>query len=198
MRRSLKRAPRLLHVDTPVKTPRPLLVLDLDETLISAEDEVRGIPGEVAFAEHHVVPRPGLASFLSEVRAKFDVAIWTASTAEYAEPIVRHFIGEPLVFLWDRTRCTLHSDINTREWVYIKDIKKLVRAGYAKERILIVDDTPAKIARSYGNYVRIAPFEGDLADEDLKFLAPYLVSIAGTENMRTLDKRGWRNRALRS
>lgn len=178
--------------------PRPLLVLDLDETLVSAEEELRGIPGEVAFAEHYVVPRPGLASFLRDVRAKFDVGIWTASTAEYAEPIVHHFVGDPLVFLWDRARCTLHSDINTREWVYLKDIKKLVRAGYAKERILIVDDTPAKIARSYGNYVHIAPFEGDLADEGLKFLASYLVSIAATTNMRTLDKRGWRSRALGS
>lgn len=177
---------------------RPLLVLDLDETLVSAEDEARGIPGEVAFAEHHVVARPGLADFLRKVRGEYDVAIWTASTAEYAEPIVRHFIGEPLVFLWDRRRCTLHSDVNTRDWVYLKDIKKIVRAGYAKERTLIVDDTPAKIARSYGNYVRIAPFEGDLADNDLKFLGAYLVSIAGTANMRSLDKRGWRSRAFRS
>ncbi|MFK8001768.1 MAG: HAD family hydrolase [Polyangiales bacterium] len=179
------------------ETKRPLLVLDLDETLVSADDEARGIPGEVAFAEHHVVPRPGLAHFLRDVRASYDIAIWTASTAEYAAPIVRHFVNVPLVFLWARARCTLHSDINTRDWVYLKDIKKLVRTGYAKERILIVDDTPAKIARSYGNYVRIAPFEGDLADEDLKFLAPYLLSIAATENMRSLDKRGWRNRAIK-
>lgn len=179
-------------IDTPNEA-RPLLVLDLDETLVSAEDDARGIPGEVAFAEHYVVARPGLDGFLREVRAAYDVAIWTASTADYAEPIVRHFIQEPLAFLWDRARCTLHSDIHTRDWVYLKDIKKLVRAGYSKERILIVDDTPAKIARSYGNYVRIAPFEGDLADEELKLLAPYLVSIAATKNMRSLDKRGWRN-----
>lgn len=173
---------------------RPLLVLDLDETLISADLERRGLDGEVAFDEYFVTPRPGLEAFIARVRECWRVGVWTASTGAYAAPILEHFVGEPLEFLWDRKRCTLRSDLDLREWVYLKDIKKLIRAGYAKERILYVDDTPAKVARSYGNYVHIRPFKGDPNDVELDHLAPYLESLANERNFRTIEKRGWRRR----
>ena len=77
----------------------------------------------------------------------------------------------------------------------LKDIRKLTKRGqFRKERILFVDDTPAKLARSYGNLIFIRPFEGDPHDRELELLECYLRSIGDVPNVRALEKRGWRDR----
>ena len=58
----------------------------------------------------------------------------------------------------------------------------------------MVDDTQKKLRRNYGNLVRVSPFEGDQRDEELLDLMTYLERIKGAENIRSIEKRGWRNR----
>ena len=55
----------------------------------------------------------------------------------------------------------------------------------------MVDDSPEKLERNYGNHVWIRPFEGDPSDGELPRLGRYLEAIRGSENYRALEKRSW-------
>jgi hypothetical protein len=70
-------------------------------------------------------------------------------------------------------------------------LKKLKRLGYSLERVLIVDDSPEKIERHYGNHVPIEPYYGDLGDRVLDRLGEYLERFAQAPNVRTVEKRNW-------
>ena len=68
--------------------------------------------------------------------------------------------------------------------------KKLVEAQNFD--ILIVDDTPEKSRNNYGNAIYIKEFSGDTTDEELKHLHDYLLTLKKVDNVRTIEKRGWR------
>lgn len=78
------------------------------------------------------------------------------------------------------------------EWV--KNLQKLKRRGYRLEQIIMLDDTPKKLRRNYGNLVRINMFEGDMQDRELKHVMLYLQELKLAENIRKIEKRGWRLR----
>lgn len=88
----------------------------------------------------------------------------------------------------------MRYDPETRDRYFVKDLKKVRARGYALEHVLVVDDTPQKHQRNYGNLVAVRPFEGDPADDELVHLGPYLETLAGVDNVRTIEKRGWRRR----
>lgn len=58
--------------------------------------------------------------------------------------------------------------------------------------MLVVDDSPEKHLKNYGNLVRVLPFEGDAADKELELLSEYLVTLATCTNVRKVEKRAWR------
>jgi RNA polymerase II subunit A small phosphatase-like protein len=58
--------------------------------------------------------------------------------------------------------------------------------------VLIVDDTPEKCVRNYGNAIHPRPFEGAEDDDELDRLARYLVLLKDEPDMRTIEKRRWR------
>ena len=172
------------------------LVLDLDETLVHANTELPR-PAEFHVGPYGVLRRPGVEAFLEFAISHFEhVGVWTASTLSYAIPVLDQLVDrERLAFVWGRGRCTFHIDHETREGMLLKDIRKLTKRGrYRKERLLFVDDTPAKLARSYGNLITVRPFEGDPHDRELELLERYLLSIGDVPNVRALEKRGWRER----
>jgi len=57
--------------------------------------------------------------------------------------------------------------------------------GIGRESIIAVDDTPQKWERSYGNLVRVKPFEGKETDNELKYLLLYLDKLRYEENIRS-------------
>ena len=73
----------------------------------------------------------------------------------------------------------------------MKDLKKLRKRGYDLRQIIVVDNTPQKLNRSYGNLVRIDDFTGDRSDKELRRLMSYLEELAAAENIRSIEKRGW-------
>ena len=171
-----------------------LLVLDLDETLVFAND--RPLPDREADFQvfgYHVYRRPGLQAFLASAFDAFTVGVWTASSADYAHAVLARTTDvSRLRFVFARERCTMWSDPETRDRFRIKDIRKLRKLGFTKAQILFVDDSPEKLRRSYGNYVRAMPFEGDPTDDELPLLSRYLETLGPVANVRTIEKRGWR------
>ncbi|WP_207893796.1 NIF family HAD-type phosphatase [Tenacibaculum sp. M341] len=63
---------------------------------------------------------------------------------------------------------------------------------------MIVDDSPEKTKNNFGNAIYINPFEGNKSDNELKILSEYLISIKDIENVRAIEKRGWRNKSINS
>jgi len=173
-----------------------LLVLDLDETLIYATEDKLGIPHNATVGNYFVYNRPHVKEFLEFCLNEFAVAIWTSSTENYADDIVKHLLGGPdnLEFCWARNRCTLTFDHDDRLPLYVKNLKKVKRLGFNLEKILVVDDTPQKWAHQYGNLIRVTPFEGDKDDSEMHKLIPFLKYLKGVANVRKVEKRGWQSR----
>ncbi len=173
-----------------------LLILDIDETLLHSSEEPLACPCDFQVFSYYVHKRPHLDRFLTQVMEWFDVAVWSSSGESYAALVVRQVFEAParLKFVWARNRCTHHVDEETHEAYWRKDLKKVKRVGYALERVLVIDDSPEKHARSYGNLVRVTPFAGDPADTELADLLPVLDWLRTVENVRTVEKRDWRLR----
>lgn len=173
---------------------RLLLVLDLDETLIFADEVPLGREEDFQVPPYYVYQRPGLDDFLAEMSLSFKLAVWTSSSPGYAEAICSHVFGarHPLEFVWASDRCTPTRDLERDAWAQSKRLSKLRRLGYALERVLVVDDSPEKHTRNYGNLVQIHPFHGDPEDRELTYLKSYLAKLAAAENVRTIEKRHWR------
>jgi len=191
-----------------------LVVLDLDETLIHAEDGESEIhpdlrPDFYSFG-HAVYKRPGVHEFVTAVLDEFRIAVWTSASKDYASVIVNELFGprkDELVFFWARERCTQRSSVrmfdealNTephllmgwQPYYWTKEIRKLRRRGYDVERIVAVDDTPRKWENSFGNLVRVPEWKAeDPEDNVLGRLLPYLRWLNEQPNVRRVEKRGW-------
>ena len=174
-----------------------LIILDLDETLIHAvEGSVNGNPEDFRVGPYRVYVRPGLQDFLAFCREHFQVAVWTSSTESYAAEIVAQIFGPayPLAFVWARGRCSRVYNSELQSYESVKDLVKVRRRGFDLTRVLVVDDTPAMLARSYGNLVRIRPYLGETSDRELALLQTYLLELKDAANVRVIEKRGWRER----
>ena len=172
---------------------KKLLVLDLDETLIHATDESK-LKHHFIVGPYIVFKRPNLEKFLNFCNEHFEIGIWTSSTENYANGIVQEIIPEhiKIKFLWSRNRCIREWNYETDEINWIKDLKKLKKKGYSLSNIIVVDDSPEKLKRQYGNLVKIEPFFGKNDDTELKKLEIFLKTLIAVENIRTVEKRNWK------
>lgn len=172
---------------------RPLCILDLDETLVYASSANQAY--DFQCGPYGVLIRPGVDDFLGQISELFRLAVWTSSSASYAECIVGDvFRDHTLEFVWSRSRCTRKFDPSLYDEYYIKDLRKVRRQGYALEQVLMVDNTPRKLQRHYGNLIRVTTWEGCKNDKELNHLASYLLDLRNEPNYRTIEKRGWQRR----
>ena len=181
-------------VTNTLKVGRHLLILDIDETLVFAAERPLSHPHDFLVGPYHVYKRPHVDRFLETVAERFDLAVWTSSGEDYAGRVLEHLFTDiaMLKFVWTRQRCTRRFDHETHAEYWLKDLKKVVRLGYPLKRILVIDDSPEKLERQYGNHIRVSPFVGDPADCELDQLIPFLDYTTAIENVRLVEKRGWR------
>lgn len=173
---------------------RPLLILDVDETLIHGTTVPLETACDFRAGEFHIYERPHVKEFLESVAKSYDLACWSSATEDYLQIIMNQIISEKtkLLFCWDRSRCTRRMDFVMQEEFFLKDLRKIKRLGYDLSRVLILEDEPRKVFRNYGNAVYVRPFFGQRDDSELLKLASYLLSIKDIENFRAVDKRAWR------
>ncbi len=172
-----------------------LLILDIDETLVYSAESRLSRAEDFRVGPFWVYKRPHVDEFLRIVADWFDLAVWTSSGSGYAAATITRLIGgcDKLQFLWSAERCTPTLDPETREEIRIKDFKKLKRAGYSLGRVLVIDDSPEKHSRNYGNLIRIRPYEGADSDSELRDLLPFLDWIRTCDDVRKIEKRTWRS-----
>ena len=177
----------------------PLLILDLDETLVYATEIQRESAHDFVVGPYFVYRRPHLKSFLLGVARYYRLAAWSSSSFLYFHSVVDRVLPPTvaLEFRWSRNRCVRHFDHEQQQEIWLKDLRKVKRVGYDLKRILIVDDEPEKLSRNYGNAIYVSPFTGDPGDDELLALLKYLTSIVAEPDFRSIEKRDWRSKAGR-
>lgn len=180
-----------------------LLILDIDETLIHASEVSLGYPADFMAYQYHIYRRPFLDDFIVKVSKNFDLAVWSSASDDYVKFIVSNIFPDPtkLKFVWGRSRATfkrfLNHEQDTRYFThahqeYIKPLSKVKKKGWELSKMLIVDDTPRKCIQNYGNAIYPSPFEGQRDDDELVWLAKYLETLKHVDNVRSIEKRRWR------
>lgn len=181
-----------------IKSPeKPLLILDLDETVIfSQHAQLPDVPVVTRSGGYFVHQRPHLPEFLAQVSQWYTLAIWTAASMDYAQDIAKNaFEGYELAFIWAYERCVLRRNFEIDAWVATKPLVKVKRSlGVSLSQMLILEDDPLKVQGNYGNAVYVEPFQGNPHDDDLLHLPAYLEELSGETNMRHIEKRGWKQR----
>jgi len=188
--------PQNTHTDRPPITPgdallppllpsdigKKCLVLDLDETLvhssfkpISNADFV--IPVEIDDQVHqvYVAKRPGVDQFLKRMGPIFEVVVFTASLAKYADPVLDLLDPERTVkHRLFREACVNHKGN------YVKDLSKL---GRRLQHIIIIDNSPASYMFHPNNAVPIDSWFDDMNDTELLDLIPFLEDLTKVEDV---------------
>ncbi len=91
---------------------RPLLILDIDETLIHGAEQPLERECDLRGGEFYVYLRPYVSEFLMAVSRCYDLACWSSATSDYLEVIVSAIMSNIAVplFVWDRKRCIRRMD----------------------------------------------------------------------------------------
>lgn len=163
------------------------LVLDLDETLVHSTfeqtddaDIVVRVKIEGGNYNVYVKIRPGLSEFLEAVSESYEVVLFTASMAKYADPVLDRIDKKKCIdHRLFREHCVMHNGS------YVKD---LARLGRDLANIVIVDVSP--IQNSPGSYlfhpenaVPIRSYFNDDDDRELEALLPLLQDMSKAEDV---------------
>lgn len=180
--RSLRKRP-LLGEPHPHHRGKKCLVLDLDETLVhSSFTPVPNphfiIPVVIDAVVHHVYvcKRPHCDMFLERVSKHYEVVLFTASLAKYADPLLdqldrRGTIASRLF----REDCVLYQG------KYVKDLALMNRD---LRHTVIVDNSPCSYLFHPENAVGCESFIDDMTDPTLYHMAEFLESIADVDDVR--------------
>jgi len=151
------------------------LLLDLDETLISAEptteyDFKKNKRKAKKFTFHNmddyyiVFERPGLQEFLKYVFEKYNVSVWTAASKEYGLFIIEKILlqNKPERKL-DFIMFSYHCDISEKKGKGLKDLgilwKKFKLDGYNESNTVIIDDNNEVSEINKDRCIHIKPFK---------------------------------------
>lgn len=161
------------------------LILDLDETLISAE-----ITEEFNFKKYKnksqkfkfksmdgfyiIFERPHLQSFLDFVFENFNVSVWTAASKDYALFIINKFIQtkkRKLDYIFFSYHCNVSKKLKngTKDLSILWDLYKI--PGYNAKNTFILDDYDEVYKTQKNNCIIAKPFKFvDKNSEDDTFL----------------------------
>jgi RNA polymerase II subunit A small phosphatase-like protein len=160
---------------------RKLVIFDLDETLVHARSSLLPHAPSFAHPPYFVYQRPFICELLTALRPHYDFAVWSSASRDYVDAVVEKIFATEfeLKFAWAVERCVQRVHTQSNGYVYIKDLRKVQGQGYPVERIVIVDDSPEKIARQPKNHLPIRPFLGQEDDRELLTIAEKLIRRAG-------------------
>lgn len=157
------------------------LVLDLDETLVHSS--FTRVSCEMVLTlqlgnERHKVyvkKRPGVDAFLENVAKWYEVVIFTASTALYANTLLDELDTKGSIqHRLFRDACTKYKE------GYVKD---LARLGRNLEQVIIIDNLPICYALQPENAIPIITWRDDPDDTELLDLLPILVALASVDHI---------------
>lgn len=169
------------------------IILDIDGTLISED--------------HEHIFRPYLKEFLEYLFENFQsVSLWSAAGLEHVNTTSDIILpaGRDWLFLRHSRHCHYRyvsgfGGIYDGKFIVEKRLRNLWKAkryrdmGLTKQQTLIIDNTPRVCRKNYGNAIYVPTFNGEQDDTVLPDLIKYLDTIKDVKNVRTIEKRHWRN-----
>lgn len=165
------------------------LVLDLDETLVHSSfkpvpDADFVVPVEIESIVHqvYVLKRPFVDEFMRRCGEMFEVVVFTASLAKYADPVLDlldiHKVIDHRLF---REACTIHKGVN-----YVKD---LTRLGRPMNGTLIIDNSPHSYMFQPDHAFPCSSWFDERSDRELLDMLPYLELIAQADDVVDILRR---------
>ncbi|KAL2709195.1 Nuclear envelope morphology protein 1 [Kluyveromyces marxianus] len=197
-----------------LSSSRKLLILDLDETLIHSMSSSRSSSGansstslgdknpgattpivhyvEVRFPQtnitslYNVAKRPYCDMFLQHTSQWYDIAIFTASMKEYADPVIdwlEQTCSIDIKYRWYRDHCTLRPGVG-----YVKDIGTVVNQIETRElsQMIIIDNSPISYAMHLDNAIQVHGWINDPSDCELLHLLPLLKAMRHVTDSRCI------------
>lgn len=130
----------------PADRGKPLVVLDLDETLVYARQGPINV-------------RPGVKELLSALDGRAEVAVWTAGERDYAQGVIERI---------DPNHTIQHCVYRHPKWWtgqpgYSKDLTNL---GRSLDRVILIDNTPDCLKDQPWNCLLVEDYTGR-ADREL-------------------------------
>ena len=170
--------PAFIGPPAAAESNKPCLVLDLDETLVHSSfkpvpnaDYV--IPVEIdpgTLTDVYVLKRPYVDYFMEEMGKHYEIVVFTASLAKYADPLL-DLLDVHNVIRWRLFRESCYPFQGN----YVKDLTSL---GRPLERTIILDNSPHSYAFQPQHALPISSFIDDPTDCDLLDAVPVLVELA--------------------
>ncbi|CAG99879.1 Nem1-Spo7 phosphatase catalytic subunit NEM1 [Kluyveromyces lactis] len=192
-----------------LSTSRKLLVLDLDETLIHSMSNSRSLGNptdknpsgttpmihlvEVRFPQtnistlYNVAKRPYCDMFLQQTSQWYDIAIFTASMKEYADPVIdwlQQTCSVQFHYRWYREDCTLRPGVG-----YVKDIGTVatqIETSRDLSQMIIIDNSPISYAMHLDNAIQVHGWINDPSDSELLHLLPLLKAMRHVTDSRCI------------
>jgi RNA polymerase II subunit A small phosphatase-like protein len=169
----------------PEEKGKKTLVLDLDETLVHSSfkpipdpDFVISIELDGVVHRVYVRKRPGVDNFLRAVGEKYEVVVFTASLAKYADPLLDILDRSKTVKVrLFREACVQH---------YGNYVKDLTHLGRQLEQTIIIDNSPFSYMFQPDNAIPISSWFSDKNDRQLYDLLPFLESLLPVEDVSTI------------
>ncbi|KAI8643242.1 HAD-like domain-containing protein [Parasitella parasitica] len=162
---------------------RKCLVLDLDETLVHSSFKIIPnpdfiVPVEIDNQYHnvYVLKRPGVDEFMRKMGEKYEIVVFTASLAKYADPVLDmldiHRVVKHRLF---RESCFNHKG------TYVKDLSQL---GRDLASTLILDNSPASYIFHTSNAVPVSTWFNDPHDTELTDLVAFLEDLTVVDDVQ--------------
>lgn len=172
--------PQLQHV-----SGKKTLVLDLDETLVHSSfkpipnaDFIIQVEIDNQVHQVYVLKRPGVDQFLRSMAEKFELVVFTASLAKYADPVLDLLDKDKVVGArLFREACSNHKGN------YVKDLSRL---GRDIRHVIIIDNSPASYMFHPENAVPIDSWFDDENDTELLDLIPFLEDMTKVDNVTSV------------
>ena len=136
--------------------------------------------------------RPYLEIFLSELYPFYEICVFSASSQNYASPIIDVIDTKKVITKKFFREDCLHLN-NSETFSYIKDLEKIDK-NY--NDIIIIDDNVSSFALQKENGIPIKSWRGDIEDIELLKLIPILKNLSGFYDVRTEIKQFVINRTF--
>lgn len=135
------------------------------------------VPVEIdgIFHNVYVIKRPGVDEFMRIMGEHFEIVVFTASLAKYADPVLDmldiHNVVHHRLF---RESC--HNHMGN----YVKDLSQL---GRNLQDAIIIDNSPASYVFHPAHAVPISSWFNDVHDTELTDLIPFLLDLTTVDDV---------------
>ncbi|MDZ4835183.1 MAG: HAD family hydrolase [Candidatus Melainabacteria bacterium] len=177
---------------------KPLIIFDLDETLIHSRQEPLGRDADYVLERLHVYFRPNAVELILAASKNHEIAVWSAGSPLYVDSIVSQIFPahlEPL-FIWNREHCSAKFEISYLQTMFSKDLHKMRDFGYDLKNTLIIEDDPLKIRDFGANAIIVSQYFGEEGDDELSGLVQFIEGLNGHgEDVRDIGL-NWKTKIL--